>query len=97
MSAEYLRERQVSTSSVTIPTPAIASNPAFAKATLASTNPNLSFGSAALTGVQYPVSGVVGRCFLRVCLLAELMTSWTRRGHPYQPPLASTVTSEKQA
>lgn len=95
MSANSVQASEVSTSSVVVPTSVIAASSFRTKATLATTNPNLSFGSAALTDVQYPVTGVVGRCFVRVCLLAELMTSWTRRNHQYQP-VVSTVTPEKQ-
>ena len=96
MSADSVHARQVSTSSAVVPASVIAASNLRSTTTLATANPNLSFGSAEFTSVQYPVSGVVGRCFVRVCLLVDLMTSWTRRGHPYEPPVASTLVSKKQ-
>lgn len=31
----------------------------------------------------YPINGMVGHCFMRVCMLVDLFASWTRRSHPH--------------
>jgi len=38
-----------------------------------------------------PVNGLVGRCFIRMCLWVDLVTSWSRRNRPlpqWSPELA---------
>jgi hypothetical protein len=42
----------------------------------------------------YPVADFVGRCFLRVCFLVEICTSWNKK---YNPPAFTVAVSKAQA
>jgi hypothetical protein len=48
-------------------------------AKIASVRQNVSVVSPSIRDADYPVTDFTGRCFLRVCLWVEIITSWTRK------------------
>jgi hypothetical protein len=69
---------------------------------------NVSAVSPSIRDLDYPFTDFIGRCFLRMCLLEDLITSWTRRRREVLPefpedlrfkPLAKSpaITVEKKA
>jgi hypothetical protein len=40
---------------------------------------NVSAVSPSIRDLDYPFTDFIGRCFLRMCLLEDLITSWQRR------------------
>lgn len=96
MSAKTFRERQVSAPSVVVATQSTSTYNAPPPAKLSSVSSELRFAPTTLANVEYPVTGIVGRCFLRVCMLVDMVTSWNRRYQRFQSPFANTATSEKR-
>jgi hypothetical protein len=48
-------------------------------AKIVSVSQNVSAVSPSIRAVDYPFTDFIGRCFLRMCLFEDLITSWTRR------------------
>ena len=48
-------------------------------AKIASVRQNVSAVSPSIRDVDYPVTDFIGRCFLRMCLLEDVIIGWTRR------------------
>jgi hypothetical protein len=95
MSAEFPRERQVSKSLV-VSAQTTTSNYTVGRSNRTGVYAGLSFGSSTFDGLGYPVTGVVGRCFMRVCLWVDLMTSWSRRKNYFPPSVEGSMTSGKR-
>jgi hypothetical protein len=76
-------------------------------AKIVSVSQTVSDVSPSIRDVDYPVTDFIGRCFLRMCLLEDLITSWTGRKevlpefpeHLRFKPVAKppAITAEKKA
>lgn len=51
--------------------------------------PSIEIAKVAAPAHVSPVNGFVGHCFVRICLWADLLASWTRRSHLPGRPLKS--------
>jgi hypothetical protein len=97
MSAEVSVERQASTPRVVVLTEQTITNNVLMPANLTGAKIGLNFGPSVLTGVEDPAPGLVGRCFLRVCLWVDVMTSWSRRSHYFPVPTPKVAAPDDQA